>query len=87
MRKLFFLLLLISTNAFADAECYQQKNPMGYKNYDICEVGETGYICVTLEGKNNAGISCFQAPKKNLEIAKKEENHIKKHSESAFDYQ
>jgi len=52
---------------FASAECHHQRNPIGYKNYDICEVEGTGYICVSLEGKKEdglGGISCFPAPQK-----------------------
>jgi hypothetical protein len=79
MKKLFLILLLISTNSFANTgECYHQRNPMGYANYDICEVKGTGYICVTIEGKSNAGISCFPAQKTPELPAKNETPNNKK---------
>lgn len=60
MKKLFPILLLISANSFASGQkCYHQRNPIGYANYDICEVEGTGYTCVSLEGKVNSSISCF----------------------------
>lgn len=59
MKKLFLILLLISTKSFASGKCHQQKNPIGYDNYDICEVEGTGHTCVSIAGKPNNGISCF----------------------------
>ena len=86
MKKLLLILLFISTKSFAESgECHRQRNPMGYTNYDICEVAETGYICVTLEGKSNSGISCFPAPKKHETVVKKETTHSRKHIEDAYD--
>lgn len=63
MKKLFLILLLIFSSSFAlSAECYRQKNPIGFTDYDICEVTGTGYICISLE--DNAGaISCFPSPR------------------------
>lgn len=58
MKKLFIILLLISTKSFA-SNCHHQRNPIGYANYDICEVEGMGYTCVSLEGKPNSSISCF----------------------------
>lgn len=63
MKKLLLILLLVPTNAFAiSGECHRQSNPMGYTNYDVCEVTGTGYSCVSLEGKGSSGISCFPTP-------------------------
>ena len=63
MKKLILILLLFPIRAFAiRGECHHQSNPMGYANYDVCEVTGTGYSCVSLEGKANSGISCFPTP-------------------------
>ncbi len=63
MKKLLLFLLLLPINSFAiSGECHRQSNPIGYTNYDVCEVVGTGYTCVSLEGKrgdNVGGISCF----------------------------
>ena len=60
MKKLLLILLLFPINSFAvSGECHHQSNPIGYTNYDVCEVKGTGYTCVSLEGKANSGISCF----------------------------
>lgn len=63
MKKLLLILLLISTKSFASSgNCHHQRNPIGYVNYDICEVEGTGYSCVSLEGKANSSIACFPTP-------------------------
>lgn len=63
MKKLLLVFLLVFPSSFAfGAECYRQKNPIGYINYDICEVTGTGYICVSLEDNPNS-ISCFPSPR------------------------
>lgn len=59
MKKLFFIFLLFASEAFASGKCHRQRNPIGYANYDVCEVEGTGYTCVSLEGKANSNISCF----------------------------
>ena len=63
MKKLLLILLLFPINSFAvSGECHRQSNPIGYTNYDVCEVAGTGYSCVSLEGKGDSGISCFPTP-------------------------
>lgn len=60
MKKLLLILLLFPIKSFAvSGECHHQSNPLGYTNYDVCEVAGTGYTCVSLEGKASSGISCF----------------------------
>ncbi len=60
MKKLLLVLLLFPTTSFAvSGKCHRQSNPIGYANYDVCEVAGTGYSCVSLEGKGSNGISCF----------------------------
>jgi len=73
MKKLLLIFLLILPSSFAmGAECYRQRNPIGYTNYDICEVAGTGYICVSLEGKSDT-ISCFPSPRYHESSAPKKE--------------
>ncbi len=85
MKKLLLIFLLISTQSFADSsECYRQRNPIGFSNYDICEVAGTGYICVTIEVKEGGGISCFPAPKVHEASVKKEITRSKKYSEDGY---
>ncbi len=70
MRKIFLIILSIifftnNFQAFA-ANCHNQRNPIGYVNYDICEVEGTDFVCVSLEGKDKnipGGISCFKVTK------------------------
>ncbi|MBP7709518.1 MAG: hypothetical protein KA100_00420 [Rickettsiales bacterium] len=63
MKKLLLILLLLPTTSFAArGKCHRQSNPMGYANYDVCEVAGAGYSCVSLEGKGSNGISCFPTP-------------------------
>lgn len=60
MKKLILILLLFPIRAFAiRGECHLQSNPIGYANYDVCEVAGTDYSCVSLEGKASSGIFCF----------------------------
>jgi hypothetical protein len=70
MKKSFLAILMsfaacLAASVSANAECYHQRNPIGYTNYDICEVEGTGYTCVSLEGKSHTpgGIACFPTPK------------------------
>ena len=58
MKKLFLILLLVSGESFA-AECRLQRNSIGFENYEVCEIAEAGYTCVSLEDKNRGGIACF----------------------------
>ena len=76
MKKLLLILLLFPIKAFAvSGECHHQSNPIGYTNYDVCEVTGTGYTCVSLEGKANSGISCFPTP-----VAQEQEEYREKSS-------
>ena len=60
MKKLLLVLLLFPIESFAvSGKCNRQSNPIGYTNYDVCEVTGTGYSCVSLEGKANSNIACF----------------------------
>lgn len=71
MKKLLLILLLFPSHAFAvSGKCHRQSNPMGYANYDVCEVRGTGYSCVSLEGKGSNGISCFPTP-----VVQEQEEH------------
>jgi hypothetical protein len=64
MKKLFLIsLLFFSAESFAsNGECHHQRNPIGFEDYDVCEVEGTGYSCVSFKGKSNNGISCFPTP-------------------------
>ena len=82
MKKLLLILLLFPTNSFAvSGECNRQSNPIGYANYDVCEVTGTGYSCVSLEGKGSSGISCFLTPKSQDHQVEKEASPRKKYQE------
>lgn len=82
MKKLLLILLLFPANAFAvSGECHRQSNPMGYANYDVCEVKGTGYSCVSLEGKGSSGISCFPTPKVQDQPVEKEAAPRRKYQE------
>ena len=87
MKKLFLLLLLFSTESFASSgECHLQRNPMGFTNYNVCEVAGTDYVCVTLDKKENSSISCFLAKKESESSVKKETTRSQKLGNGPFDY-
>lgn len=78
MKKLLLIFLLFPINSFAvSGECHRQSNPMGYENYDVCEVAGTGYSCVSLSGKANGGISCFPTSDSSVQDESQEANYVK----------
>ena len=76
MKKLLLIFLLFPATSFAvSGDCHRQSNPIGYANYDVCEVTGTGYTCVSIEGKGNSGISCFPTA-----VAQEQEEHQERSS-------
>ncbi len=82
MKKILLLLFLVSSPAVASGRnCYHQSNPMGYQDYDVCEVEGTGYSCVTLKDKTNSGISCFPTPVAEVKVEEKKSDTRPKYKE------
>lgn len=82
MKKLLLILLLFPIKSFAvSGECHRQSNPIGYTNYDVCEVAGTGYTCVSLEGKANSSISCFPTLVLQEQEEYREKNSVKRKGE------
>lgn len=80
MKKLLLILLLIPIKSFAvSGKCHHQSNPIGYQNYDVCEVAGTGYTCVSLEGKANSNIACFLTTNEEEKLPEKESVKKKLH--------